>query len=88
MRQLDFMESFVEDMLNLQMLNSGVLTIHEDYFNPAFVIDFVINMMKIKADMQNIQIFKEVEVVPAADNQDSNEHEFPKRLLGDERRFK
>ena len=86
--QLDFIKSFVEDMLNLQMLTSGVLTIHEEYFNPISVIDFVINMMKIKSDMQNIKIFKQVNVVPAADNQDSNGHEFPLLLLGDERRFK
>ena len=32
--QLYFMEYFVEDLLNLQMINSGVFTLEKQLFNP------------------------------------------------------
>ena len=52
------MESFVEDLLNLQLLNQGKITIEEKEFYPILAIDFIIKMMKVKADYKKSKYLK------------------------------
>ena len=81
------MESFVEDLLNLQLLNQGKITIEEKEFYPILAIDFIIKMMKVKADYKKIKISKEVKIV-SNDNEISNISASQLCLIGDDRRFK
>lgn len=42
--QLNLMESFVEDLLNLHLLRKGIFTIAKDRFDPTELFEFIVNM--------------------------------------------
>ena len=50
------MESFVEDLLNLKQLNQGILQLTKAAFDPLQAIDFVVDILRIKAEELKIQI--------------------------------
>ena len=55
-QQLLFMESFVEDLLNLHMMTQGVFKLEEQYFDPQAAIDFVLDMIRVSAHQCGIKI--------------------------------
>ena len=53
------MESFVEDLLSMRLLNEGVLKIQKLVFNPTDAIKFVVTMFQIKARARGLKLFYE-----------------------------
>ena len=83
--QTFLIESFVEDLLNLKLLNEGILELTYAQFSPLQAIDFVVDTMKIKA----VELKIEMKRLIQAEQQFSDSAEnFPDFLVGDERRFK
>ena len=52
--QLFLIESFVEDLLNLRLLNEGILDIQVAEFNPIKAIEFVFDMLRFKVDANRV----------------------------------
>ena len=50
------MESFVEDLLNLQMIRSKVMSISKQTFDVRKAVSFVLKMFSIKADSLGIDL--------------------------------
>ena len=55
-RQLLFMESFVEDLLNFQMITSGQFKLENKQFDPQDAITFVSDLTKMMAKQKGIEI--------------------------------
>ena len=70
LRQLQFMESFVEDLLNLHMINQGVFVLSEEEFDPDEAISFVCDMVSLKAEQKRVDIkVKVMKHLPAIDDE-------------------
>ena len=50
------MESFIEDLLNLHMMNQGVFELKVEPFSPQSAIDFVLDMIRLKAREKGIDV--------------------------------
>ena len=50
------MESFIEDLLNLHMMNQGVFELKAEPFSPQSAIDYVIDMIRLKAREKGIDV--------------------------------
>ena len=60
--QTNFMSCFVEDLLNLRLLRQGILQIDLAVFDPIKSVDFVINMLSIKARSKGVQLSRHLEL--------------------------
>lgn len=56
--QLSMMQSFIEDLLNLQLVSQGIFTIANEKFKPREAIEFVLEMfsLKIKDSRVNLTV--------------------------------
>ena len=64
--QLTFVESFVEDLLDLRQMRDGVFSLVEDVFNPKEVIELVVSVFKPQADAKNVKLdFQIIKELPA-----------------------
>ena len=77
--QLTFVQTFVEDLLDLRTMRDGVFTLVQEPFNPFEVIELVFSVFKPQADAKNINLETQAASSPP--------QKLPK-LIGDERRFK
>ena len=82
------MESFVEDLLNLKLLNEGILKIEKTQFDPTAAIEFVVGMFQIKAKTRGLKLFHEQSKPRSANSsllldQRIDERELPLTLIGD-----
>lgn len=59
--QLNFTQSFVEDLLDLRQLKDGVFSLVQEQFNPNAVLDLVISIFKAQVDARRIDISHTVE---------------------------
>ena len=50
------METFVEDLLNLHMINSGIFKLDNEAFDPQSALEFVYEMIKIRAEIKGIEL--------------------------------
>ena len=74
--QLNLMEAYVDDLLNLTQMRMGVFSFVKDEFNPQEAINFVKTMFAYKAEAKEIRIIQR------------KRPDMPVKLMGDERRFK
>ncbi len=94
--QLQFVETFTEDLLNINMIHEGVFKLEKNVFDPKQAFSFIEEMFEQKAMSKKISItFKSVETLQMPVLQkllipqlQIVEKELPNRLVGDERRFK
>ena len=56
LQQLGLMESFVEDLLSLQLMGEGILTLSKQSFDPTEVFAFILDTFAIKAEACGISI--------------------------------
>ena len=64
--QLLFMESFVEDLLNLQMAKEGVFTLSKALFDPLEALNSVCEVFKNQAEKKGVSVLlKTVAWLPA-----------------------
>lgn len=54
--QLCFMESFVEDMLNLRLLKEGIMTIAKEKFDSFECLESIVSMFAIKSELQGVTV--------------------------------
>ena len=79
--QLTFIESFVEDLLDLRQMRDGVFSLVEEVFNPKEVIELVFSVFKPQADAKNIRLdFQIVRDLVAPSTEQTAE---PSQLLDD-----
>ena len=95
LNQLGFMESFIEDLLNIKLIKEGKFILEKKQFSPKEVFDYIIDMFELRAKFLGVSItFKCVEYLPLPnDSMDMYTHEsnpaiLPSHLLGDSRRLK
>ena len=63
--QLTFVQSFVEDLLDLRTMRDGVFSLVQEPFNPSEVIELVFSVFKPQADAKNIKLdFQLVQNLP------------------------
>lgn len=53
------MQSFIEDLLSLQLAGEGILTIAKEKFNPLVSIQFVFDMFILKTQNSRVQLVLE-----------------------------
>ena len=100
---LVFMQSFIEDLLNLRLLRDGVLELVNETFNLHEALEFVIEMFQIKAHAYGMDVSYSTEYYLELPNKNSCSrydkavfrhdegalnNNLPEILIGDERRFK
>ena len=54
--QLKFMMSFIEDLLNLNMIRDNVMSLANQKFKPHKVIEFIKNLFEIKSESKGVKI--------------------------------
>ena len=54
--QLNFLQSFVEDLVNLKMLQEGVFTLNNAPFDPNNVFDMVCQIFQPQAAAKGIKV--------------------------------
>ena len=98
--QINLMETFIDDLLNLQLLKEGKFLLDKNYFSPKDTIEFIYQMFTYKMQAKGINmtrgIYKDL-FMPDQNLGDPSEEEkasggpdgrLPDMLLGDERRLK
>ena len=54
--QLIFMESFVEDLLNLHMMGQGVFSLDSAFFDPYEALLFIQEIFRLNASMKGVKV--------------------------------
>ena len=56
--QINLMETFIDDLLNLKLLKEGKFLLDKSYFNPEETIEFIYNMFIHKMKAKGIKFTK------------------------------
>ena len=56
MSQLRFMQTFVEDLLDLKLIRDGILTLDNEVFNPNETLELIKNIFRPQASAQSIKL--------------------------------
>ena len=97
--QINLMETFIDDLLNLQLLKEGKFLLDKSYFNPEETIEFIYHMFNYKMKAKGINLTKGIYkdlYMPNENLEDPTKisrtavkgGQLPYLLLGDERRLK
>ena len=86
MSQLEFLQSFVEDLLDLRMLESGKFTLTREPFDIVEIVKNICNIFRPQVSYKDLQIEAEVQGTPITS--DSTKVRSMPTLLGDGRHFK
>ena len=54
--QIGFMESFVEDLLNLRLMREGIMTMAKDKFDVREALESIVSMFGIKSELQGVAV--------------------------------
>ena len=54
--QLEFIESFIEDLLNVRLIREGLLTLQNESFSPKEALEFVVHMFKTRSMLLDVKV--------------------------------
>ena len=87
--QLEFLQSFVDDLLDLSQIRNGVFSLSREEFNITDMIKLILSIFRPVTIANSIDIYASIQGYPLS-NDDPNQSEANSmpRLIGDSRRVK